>query len=163
MTLCKTFVFLFILSIVDYIIANDDDVRIRIISSKDGKTICQTESQDHMDSRNFSCSFTENESFLMHGNNPIEMETYSLKTNKTISNEKLDDIRYVDDSIHSGHYHKFYIDDAKQSYVQKVLVMSGATYLLKSALNKIMDGYIWQFLGLPVFTIIIPGYYHLYQ
>jgi hypothetical protein len=35
--------------------------------------------------------------------------------------------------------------------------MSGATYILKSALNKILDGYIWQLLGLPVFTIIIPG------
>jgi hypothetical protein len=40
----------------------------------------------------------------MHGNNPIEMEIYALKTNKTVSNEKLDDIRHVDDSIHSGIY-----------------------------------------------------------
>jgi hypothetical protein len=41
MTLCKIFAFLFLVSIVVYVIANDDDVRIRIISSKDGKTIYQ--------------------------------------------------------------------------------------------------------------------------
>jgi hypothetical protein len=37
----------------------------------------------------------------MNGNNPVEMEIYSLKTNKTFSNEKLD-VKHMDDSIHSG-------------------------------------------------------------
>jgi predicted RND superfamily exporter protein len=41
--------------------------------------------------------------------------------------------------------------------------MSGATYILKSALNKILDGYIWQFLGLPVFTIFIPGVINIFK
>lgn len=39
MALCKIFAFLLLVSIVAHVIANDDDVGIRIISSKDGKTI----------------------------------------------------------------------------------------------------------------------------
>ena len=61
-----------------------------------------------------------------------------------------------DDHIHSGHYHSFYKEDDTRAYVQKVLITSGAAYVMNSALHNILDGFIWDWFGLPVITVVLP-------
>ena len=91
------------------------------------------------------------------------MEIFSYKTNKAYKT-RVQAVNHVDESLHLGHYHKFYIDDEKRRYVKKVLVTSGVAYTMNSAFHSILDGFLWEWLGLPIFTIIIPtfGYYIRY-
>ena len=85
------------------------------------------------------------------------MEIFSYKTNKAYKT-RVEAVNHVDESVHLGHYHKFYIDDEKREYVSKVLVTSGVAYTMNSALHSILDGYLWEWLGLPVITVIIPAF-----
>ena len=92
----------------------------------------------------------------------LESKLVPIKELKKISKKEYIPIKVIDpnhnndDHIHLGHYHKFYIDDEKMTYVVKVLVTSGATYVLKKAFHSILDGYIWETLGLPVIAILLP-------
>ena len=54
-----------------------------------------------------------------------------------------------------GHYHQFYIDDEKRTYIQKVLATSGVAYTLNFIFHKVIDGLIWTWFGIP-FSERIP-------
>lgn len=85
------------------------------------------------------------------------MEIFSYKTNKAYKT-RVEKVNHVDESVHLGHYHKFYIDDEKREYVSKVLVTSGVAYTMNSALHSILDGYLWEWFGLPIITVVIPAF-----
>ena len=98
---------------------------------------------------------------------PVDFESIAIEVayeEKNESSYKTDDsevlqIRILDDSndhIHLGHYHSFYNDDESGNYIQKVLITSGAAYIMNAALHTILDGFIWDWFGLPVFTVVIP-------
>lgn len=86
------------------------------------------------------------------------MELFSYKSNVAFKQrvKNIHQIGHYDESLHLGHYHEFYIDDERMGYVQKVLLTSGAAFILNAAFHNILDGYIWSYIGLPLFTIVMP-------
>ena len=44
------------------------------------------------------------------GSDQIAMEVFSFRT-KQAYNKRVEKVQHVDESLHLGHYHKFYIDD----------------------------------------------------
>jgi hypothetical protein len=121
--------------------------------------LCHGSLQHLHDLEYHSGNFDGKDADVTHGGtDEIEMELFSYKNNVAFKQRvnKIHQIRHLDESLHLGHYKEFYIEDEKMGYVQKVLVTSGAAFVLNSALHQILDGFIWTWLGLPFFTVVMP-------
>ena len=99
---------------------------------------------------------------------PVDFENLDIEVEYAQKNESSNNaedsevlkIRIIDDDtndhLHLGHYRSFYDDDEKGTYIQKVLITSGVAYIMNAAFHTILDGFIWDWFGLPVFTVVIP-------
>ena len=87
------------------------------------------------------------------GSDQIAMEVFSFRT-KQAYNKRVEKVQHVDESLHLGHYHKFYIYDEKREYVQKVILTSGVACVIKEAFHSVLDGWIWDYIGLPLLSIL---------
>ena len=90
---------------------------------------------------------------IRDGSDQIAMEVFSFRT-KQAYNKRVEKVQHIDESLHLGHYHKFYIDDEKREYVQKVLLTSGLACVIKEAFHSILDGWIWDYVGMPLMNFV---------